>query len=195
MGLCSWPALSLETTPLFQSSFNFLLKKKQSISTRTMGLSGHVFLIHGLIELCFGLINLLTSNKLLLPGDTAPEATSLALLSGQLWSYAIICLGIASLLIAHAHDSDTGKRILGITGLLYNSFIVGSAGYRAYRGWIFIGNRSGISWHITGMVIHGTIAMWFLIWLVQAMRSGCADESEGKLAKPKYLKVDINQNK
>ena len=163
---------------------------KSLYSEVKMGLSSHVFVIHGLIELGFGLINLLTSNKILLPGDTAPAATSLALLGGELWSYSIICLGLVSLLIAHTPDSETGKRILGVAGLLYNSFIAGSAGYRASRGWIFVGNRPGISWHIAAMVIHGTIAVWFLIWLVQAVSAGRVEESEGNLTKQHETKTD-----
>ncbi len=133
-----------------------------------MGLSKYVFLVHGLVELCFGAINVLTSNGALLPGDTTPPAKSLALLGGNLWSYSIICLGFASIFASFAPDNEHSKVGLGLAGLLYNAFMVASASSRACKGWIFIGNKSGILWHIGAIIIHGTIAVGFLVWLLQS---------------------------
>ena len=134
-----------------------------------MGLSKHVFVVHGLIELTFGVLNLMTSNGALLPGDTSPPAKSLALLGGNLWSYSIICLGFASLLASFAPDKEQSKVILGITGMLYNLFMVSSASSRAFKGWIFIGNRPGILWQMFAIIIHGTVAFLFLVWIVQTV--------------------------
>lgn len=159
----------------------------------------HVFLIHGLIELIFGLLNFLTSNTILLPGDKSPASTSLALLGGELWSYSIICLGLASLSVAHVPDSDRGKQVLGIVGLLYNFLIVWSAVSRAWRGWIFIGNRPGLSWHIAAIIVHGTMTLWFLMWLVQVFVSSKqvedkqADTNQSKVVRTE--KTDYNCRK
>ena len=156
-----------------------------------MGLSKHVFVVHGLVELGFGLLNLATSDHFLLPGDTAPPAKSLALLGGNLWSYSIICLGFASLAASTTSDSEISKQFLGVAGLLYNLFIVGAAGSRAMKGWIFIGNKTGISWHLMAIAIHGTISVWFLIWIIQtvtASKDENTDEDKQKEPQVTYKK-------
>ncbi len=149
-----------------------------------MTLSKHVFLVHGLIELCFGALNAFTSNGALLPGDTEPPATSLALLGGNLWSYAIVCLGIASILASFAPDTESSKKGLGLAGMLYNMFMVAAASSRALKGWIFIGNKPGILWHVCAIVIHGTVTFWFLAWLVQNTCYSYKQDTPETIGKP-----------
>ena len=156
-----------------------------------MGLTKHVFVVHGLIELIFGVINLMTSNGALLPGDTSPPAKSLALLGGNLWSYSIICLGLASLLASFAPDKEQSKLILGIAGMLYNLFMVTSARSRACKGWIFIGNKPGILWHFCAIIIHGTVAFWFLVWIVQTVNYKSNDEERSQEIINEKSKNDI----
>jgi len=146
-----------------------------------MAISNQVFVVFGLIELLFGILNLLTSNDILLPGDSEEPAKSLVLLAGNLWSYAIISFGSGFLLMSLLPDHDLGKIFIAVTGLLYNQFMVASAGSRALKGWIFIGNKPGVLWHIAAITVHGTLALWFMFWIIQAKFYGGKKQDDKEL--------------
>lgn len=152
-----------------------------------MEFSKHVFVVFGLIELSFGIINVVTDDNILLPGDTTPPAKSLALLGGGLWSYAIICLGFACLAASLTPDNEQTKLVLGVAALMYNIFMVIMAGSRAYKGWIFLGNRSNISWHIGAIALHGTLALWFIMWILQTETCKEKEKNSSDAIKKKHV--------